>query len=174
MTIKRVLLLGVCLQAIGLSAADAKSAPPLVARLIAGRAAVKTSLHSQRPSQLSSTQTIFSTVSTSADYKKKKKLIETYYTFLNSGTFCDPPRQNVKLAKKKTAHAKLSTSTVTYSEGCGTPTVFYGDVYDLTTKKGVGKTDKFFSTLIGHDLHYDGEILKKATLELLVEVNINK
>ena len=173
MPIKRVLLVGVSLHAIGAGAAYAESPPALVAQMHAGRAVVKTGLHSQKPTNNSSTTVITTTVSTSADYKKKTKLLYTYYTFLNSGSFCPQPQEKMKLATHKTKYAKVSTSTESYSEGCGTPTKFYGDVYNLQTKKGAGKTDAFYADLVGRDIHYDGTVYKKLTAKFAIEVEIN-
>ena len=174
MPIKRVLLVGVSLHAIGAGAAYAKSTPVLVAQMHPGRAVVKTALHSQKPTNNTYTYTLSTTVSTSADYKKKTKLAHTYYTFLNSGTFCNPPKETVKLSTRKTKYAKVSKGTESYSEGCGTPTKFYGDVYDLQTKKGVGSTDQFPSILIGRNIHYDGQIYTEVTLNFVDFVKITR
>jgi len=174
MPIKRALLVGVSLHAICAGAAYAKSAPVLVAQMHAGRAVVKTNLHSQYPNTMTSTYVISTTVSTSTDYKTKTKLAHTYYTFLNSGTFCNPPKETVKLSTHKTKYAKVSEGTESYSGGCSTPTKFYGDVYDLQTKQAVGETDKFGSTLIGKNIHYNGTIYKDVTVNFDVLVKINQ
>jgi hypothetical protein len=174
MSIKRALLVGVSLYTIGASAAYAKSTPVLVAQLHPGHAVLKTALHSQKPTNVTYTYSISTTVSTSADYKQKTKLAHTYYTYLNSGTFCIPVKETVKLPSHKTKYAKLRMGTESYSEGCGTPSKFYGDVYNLQTKKGKGNTDQFTSLLIGRNIHYDGQVYKQVTTNFLVFVNITK
>ncbi len=109
---------------------------------------------------ITSTIAVSTSISASADYKKKVKLAATYYTYYDSGSFCNKSeKQMVKLAAKKTQYAKLGTSTETYSGYCSTaPTVFYGDTYDLTSKKGAGHNDAFVSTLVGKKIHYNGGI----------------
>ncbi len=175
MTIKGILLASVSLCTICAGAAFASTSPhALVAQMHPGHAVVKTSLHNTPGSGLTSTAAVSTGVSTSADYKKKTKLAATYYTFLNSGTFCSPPKEKVKLSEKKTKYAKLGTSTETYSEGCGTPSTFYGDVYDLQTQKATGKTDTFTSSLDGKNVHFDGTVYKKAKLNLDVSVAISQ
>jgi hypothetical protein len=172
MPIKRALLVGVSLHAIGAGTAYAKSTPVLVAQMHPGRAVVKTALHSQKPTNTTYTYSVTTTVSTSADYKKKTKLAHSYFTFLNSGTFCNPVKETVKLPTHKTKYAKVSKGIESYSEGCGAPSKFYGDVYDLQTKKGAGNTDQFYSSLIGRDIHYGGTIYKKVTANFVVFVKI--
>jgi hypothetical protein len=173
MTIKGALLAGVSICTICAGSAFAKTSPNvLVAQMHPGHAVVKTSLHSQEPTNLTSTFGVTTAISASADLKKKTKLAATYYTFLHSGTFCNEPKQKVKLSTKKTKYAKLSTSTETYSEGCGTPSTFYGDVYDLQTAKAKGKTDTFTSSLIGKKIYYGGTVYKKGTLNLELSVEI--
>jgi hypothetical protein len=172
MPIKRALLLGVSLYAVCAGAAYAKSTPALLAQMHPGHVVVKTALHSQEPPNITYTYTITTTVSTSAGYKKKTKLAHTYNTFLNSGTFCNPPKETVKLPTHKTKYAKVNKGTESYSEGCGTPTKFYGDVYDLQTKKGAGNTDEFTSILLGRNIHYNGTVYKKVTANFAVFAKI--
>jgi hypothetical protein len=172
MNIRHVLLASVSVCTICAGGAFAKSTPALVAGMHAGNAVVKTGVHSLTPTNLTSSASVATGVST-ADYHVKTKLAATYYTFLHSGTFCNPPKESVKLSTKKTKYAKLSTSTESYSEGCGTPSKFYGDVYDLTTKKAPKKADTFTSSLIGHQIHFDGQVYKKGTLNLHVSVTIS-
>jgi hypothetical protein len=172
MTIRTALLAGASLCTICAGAAFAKSTPVLVAQIHGGQGVVKTSMHSNAPANLTSSISVATGVSTSADFKKKTNLAATFYTFLHSGTFCNPPKQKVKLSTKKTKYAKLSTGVESYSEGCGTPSQFFGDVYDLTSKKGKNKTDKFTSALIGKDVHFGGTTYKKGTLNLKVSVAI--
>jgi glyoxylate utilization-related uncharacterized protein len=175
MSIKGVLLAGASLCTICAGSAFAKSAPHLVAALHAnaGRVTVKTAQHPHQFTNLTSTFGV-STGVTSADYKVKTPLAQTYYTFLHSGTFCNPPKEKVVLATKKTKYAKLSTSVESYSEGCGTPSQFFGDEYDLQTKKTPKKPDTFVSSLEAKKVHFDGTVYKKATLNLDVSVTISK
>jgi hypothetical protein len=78
----------------------------------------------------------------------------------------------VHLSVRKTKYANINKSTESYSEGCGTPSKFYGDVYNLTSKKASGKTDSFTSSLKANKVHFDGGIYK-ATLNLHVSVSIS-
>jgi hypothetical protein len=174
MSIKGVLLAGASLCTICAGTAFAKSTPHLVAALHpnAGHVTFKTSLHPKNATDLTSTASVATGVTT-ADHLIKTKLAATYYTFLHSGTFCNPPKQKVVLSTKKTKYAKLSTSTESYSEGCGTPSVFYGDVYDLFSKKVPKKADKFTSSLIGKNVVFGGTTYKKGTLNLDVSVTIS-
>ena len=175
MTIKGVLLAGVSLCTICTGAAFAKSdTHVLVAQMHPGHAMVKTQLHQTPGAGLTSTQAVSTGVSISSDYMKKTMLAATYYTFLNSGTFCNEPKEKVKLSVKKTVYATLSTGKETYSEGCSTPSNFYGDVYDLQTKKAANKTDTFTSSLDGKKVHFNGMVYKKAKLVLDVSVLISK
>ena len=102
---------------------------------------------------------------------KVVKLAATYYSYYDSGSFCNSSeKQKVKLAKKKTQYAKLGTSTETYSGYCSTaPTVFYGDTYDLTKKSGEGKTDSFVSILVGRKIHYNGGLYD---IEMKMDVTV--
>ncbi|HEX4078525.1 MAG TPA: hypothetical protein VHX61_06590 [Rhizomicrobium sp.] len=104
------------------------------------------------------TSTIAVSTSDTAGLKKVVKLAATYYTFYDSGSFCNSSeKQKQVLQSKKTKYAKLGTSTETYSGYCSTaPTVFYGDTYKLTSKDGEGKNDAFVSTLTGKKIHYNG------------------
>jgi hypothetical protein len=137
-----------------------------------GHAVVKTSLRPVNALTLTSTIAVSTGVSTAGSFRVKTKLAATYYTFLHSGTFCTPPAERVVLPVTRTTYARLSKSTETYSEGCGTPTTFYGDVYDLTTRRAKGSTDSFVSNLIGKGVHFNGNTYRKATLHLDVAVAI--
>jgi hypothetical protein len=174
MTIKGALLASVSVCTICAGTAFAKPTPNLVvAALHPGHAVVKTAMHSAGGQTFTSSASVSTGVSTKADYKKKTKLGATYYTFLHSGTFCSPPKEKVVLSTKKTKYAKLSTSTETYSEGCSTPSTFYGDVYDLQTKGKVKTPDTFTSDLIGKKVVFDGTTYKTGTLVLNVSVTIS-
>ena len=156
MTLKKILYAGAALCTISAAPAFARNAPSVaVVALHAGHAVMKTQMHTPGKNHISSTGSAFSTIAAS---KKTVKLIYTYYTYLSSGSFCNiQAKQKVKLSTKKTKYAKLGTSTESYSEGCGTPTVFYGDTYKLTAKKAPKNPDTFVSTLIGKGFHYEGE-----------------
>jgi hypothetical protein len=173
MTIKGGLLAGVSICTICAGAAFAKTAP-LVAQMRPGHAVVKTAVHpGVTPANLTSTASVSTGVSTSADYKKKTNLLGTFYTFLHSGTFCNEPKEKAVLTSgKKTSYAKLSTGSVSYSEGCGSPSKFYGDIYDLQKKTGAGKTDSFSSALKAHKVVFGGTTYKHGTLNLNVHVQI--
>lgn len=151
MTIKGVLLAGASLCTLTAGAAFAKSAPNvhvLAAHPGVGHTVVKTSLHPKNAGTVTYTFSVYTAVSQSADHGVKTKLAATYYTFLSNSSLCQQPKkEKVTLSTKKTKYAKLSTSTETYSEGCGAPTTFYGDVYDLTSKKTPKTPDAFVSTL---------------------------
>jgi hypothetical protein len=176
MSIKVALLAGVSLFTICAGAAFAKSTPNLVVTALhPGTALVKTAVHAKSPTNLTTTIGV-STGVTDADYKKKTPLAAPYYTFNHSGTTCDEPKEKIKLSTTKTKYAMLSTGTETETiSACSTgPTKFYGDVYELTTKKAVKKPDTFVSMLIAKDLHNGGNTYKKATLNLDVAVTISK
>jgi hypothetical protein len=173
MTIKGILMAGAALCTVCAAPAFAKSAPKIavVALHQGSRTVIKTPMHSTGDSKITSSGTIYTYVS-AADYKVKTPLVETYYTYLSNSSICNAGngKTYVKLSTKKTKYAKLSTGTETYSEGCGYPTVFYGDIYDLTTKKP--KDDTFVSSLIGKKIHYDGgkyNITVNFTIEVLPE-----
>jgi hypothetical protein len=140
------------------SASALAGAPSVhVAALHAGKqTVVKTSMHKGKIAHITSTIDI--STSDSSGLNQTVKLVDTYYTFYDSGSFCNSSqKQKQVLTKKKTKYAKLGTSTETYSGYCSTaPTVFYGTTYDLTNKKGEGKTDHFESTLTGKKIHYNG------------------
>ncbi len=159
MTIKNILSGGAALCALRMAPAVASPAPHIIAVAAhPGEVHVKTSLHAEKPTTSCSTISISTGVSTSSAYKVKTPLSGTYYTFFDSGSFCNSSEhQRVKLAVRKTSYAKLSPGTETYTGYCSTaPTVFYGDVYDLRTKKAQGKKDTFTSTLVGKHIHYNG------------------
>jgi hypothetical protein len=159
MRIKTVLLVGAALCAISMAPVVAAPAPHIIAVAAhPGNAHVKTALHTGKIHQITSTIAISTGVSTSADYKKKTPLVSTFYTFFDSGNFCKrSEKEKMKLPVKKTAYAKLSTGVETRTGYCSTaPTKFYGDNYDLQTRKAKGKTDKFISTLVGRKIHYNG------------------
>ena len=159
--ITQTLLGGAACCALASASAMAAGAPSIhaVALHPGHQTVVKTSMHKG-----SNTSTINSTIavstSDSAGLHQKVKLVATYYTYYDSGSFCNSSeQQKVKLKKKKTKYAKLGTSTETYSGYCSTaPTVFYGDTYDLKKAKGEGKTDSFVSTLVGTGIHYNGGV----------------
>jgi hypothetical protein len=90
----------------------------------------------------------------------KTHLIYTYYAYYDSGSFCGTKNGPTKqvLATKTTTYAKLGTAIESYSEGCGTPTKFYGITYDLKSKKAVGQTDSFQSDLKGKKIHFNGGV----------------
>ncbi len=123
------------------------------------------------PGSVTYTFSVNTSVSTASAYKVKTKLAGTFYKFNSNSSLCTQPKQKVKLMTKKTKYAKLSTTTETYSEGCSTgPTTFYGDVYDLQTKKAVGKTDQFASTLHAKFKNSSGKQKGKLTLDVSVAI----
>lgn len=154
-TITQALLGGAALLALATSQGSANNLSPFhVTALHAGRMVNKTRIH--RPGRIDITYTIStSTHVPASDLGVTVKLGVTYYkwnsqTVSGAYTICSNPKQKIKLSTKKTAYAKLGTSTETYSYGCTSgPTVFHGDTYDLFNKAGFGQTDHFVSTLIG-------------------------
>ncbi|HEY3638776.1 MAG TPA: hypothetical protein VGK90_11545 [Rhizomicrobium sp.] len=175
--ITQTLLGGAALCALATAPAMAGGAPNLhVFALHDGHVIHKTRLtktgHREDCSRLC-TLTAISTAVPASDLHSVVKLAATYYTYYDSGSFCNSSeKQKVKLAKMKTQYAKLGTSTETYSGYCSTaPTVFYGDTYDLTKKSGEGKTDSFVSTLIGKNIHYNGGTYNiKTKFEVIVSI----
>ena len=175
--ITQTLLGGAAFCALATAPAMAAGAPSIhAAALHPGHQTVlKTSMQKGKIAHITSTIAVSTGVSQSADYKKAVKLAATYYTYYDSGSFCNSSeKQKVKLAAKKTQYAKLGTSTETYSGYCSTaPTVFYGDTYDLRSKNGAGHNDAFVSTLVGKKIHYNGGIYD-IDLNLDVSVTIGQ
>ena len=159
--ITQTLLGGAAFCALATAPAMAGGAPSIhVAALHPGHQTVlKTSMHKGGIAHITSTIAVSTSV-TASDLKHAVKLAATYYTFYDSGSFCNSSeKQKQVLQSKKTKYAKLGTSTETYSGYCSTaPTVFYGDTYDLTKKSGEGKSDSFVSTLTGKKIHYNGAL----------------
>jgi hypothetical protein len=156
--ITQTLLGGAAFCALATAPAMAAGAPSIhVAAAHPGHQTVlKTSMQKGKIAHI--TSTIAVSTSDTAGLNKVEKLAATYYTFYDSGSFCNSTeKQKQVLQSKKTKYAKLGTSTETYSGYCSTaPTVFYGDTYELTNKKGEGKSDSFVSTLTGKKIHYNG------------------
>jgi len=174
--ITQTLLGGAAFCALATAPAMAAGAPSIhAAALHPGHQTVlKTSMQKGPIGHINSTIAV-STAVTASDLKQAVKLAATYYTYYDSGSFCNSSeKQKVKLQSKKTMYAKLGTSTETYSGYCSTaPTVFYGDTYELKKKSGEGKTDTFVSTLVGKRIHYNGG-LYDIDLNLDVSVAIGQ
>jgi hypothetical protein len=175
MTIKAILLSGAALCTLSIMPALASSAPHIAAAAAhPGNVHVKTALHASKATNLTSTASVATGVSVSSSFKKKTPLSATFYTFYDSGSFCNSSqKESVKLATKKTKYAKLSTGVETLTGYCSTaPTKFYGDVYDLRTKKAKNKTDTFTSTLVGKNIHYNGGLYDiKLNLDVSVAIS---
>jgi hypothetical protein len=158
--ITQTLLGGAACCALASASAMAAGAPSIhAAALHPGHQTVlKTAMQNGKIAHLTSTLAI--STSDSAGLKQTVKLIATYYTYYDSGSFCNKTeKQKQVLQSKKTKYAKLGTSTETYSGYCSTaPTVFYGTTYELTKKSGEGKEDSFVSTLVGKKIHYNGNV----------------
>ena len=175
MTIKDILFVGAALCTLSVAPAFASSAPHIVAAAAhPGHAHVKTALHTGKVSNLTSTIAVSTGVSVASAYKVKTPLSATFYTFYDSGSFCNSTQKTkISLPSKKTVYAKLSTGNETLTGYCSTaPTVFKGDIYDLQTKKAKKKTDTFTSVLKGTKIHYNGG-LYDITLNLDVAVAIS-
>jgi hypothetical protein len=175
MTIKSILFVGAALCTLSIAPAFAKSAPSVAAVAAhPGQVHVKTALHAGKVSNLTSSIAVSTGVSIASAYKVKTPLSSTFYTFYDSGSFCNSSQKTkISLATKKTKYAKLSTGNETLTGYCSTaPTVFRGDNYDLQTKKAKNKTDSFTSVLKGKKIHYNGG-LYDITLNLDVAVAIS-
>jgi hypothetical protein len=175
MTFKRVLMVGVALcgiSALSAVSASAATAPNIHLLAMHKGAVVKTAVHHQPAGTATYTIAVTTAVSTGTSYKVKTPLAMTYYTFTSNSNPCTfPKKQKITLSAKKTKYAKLSTSTETSTlSGCSGPDTFYGDVYDLTSKKGVNQTDTFVSTLKA--TFKNGGKKLKGTLFLDVSVEI--
>jgi hypothetical protein len=173
--ITQTLLVGAAFSVLATIPAMAGGAPDMhVAALHPGHATFvkKTKIHQGRPESSCSTLVI-STAVPASDRNTTVKLAATYYTYYDSGSFCNSSeKQRVKLSTKKTQYAKIGTSTETYSGYCSTaPTVFYGDTYELKKKSGEGKIDTFVSTMICKNFHYDGGIYTiKTPMQIIVNI----
>jgi hypothetical protein len=174
MTIKGILLAGASLCTLGAGTAFANTSAPkfhvTAMRPGAARVVAKTSMHKPAAGHLTYTFGVYTYVSTASAYKTKTNLVGTFYKWNSSYSICTSPKMKVKLASKKTAYAKLSTGTTTYSLGCSTPTKFYGDVYDLQTKSAAGSTDTFTSDLIGHFKSSGSKITGNLYLDVSVSI----
>jgi hypothetical protein len=144
-----------------------------VMALHAGHAVNKTKFHIPAKQHLTYTYGVYSSASASS---VDQDLYGTYYRWQNfpNGylTFtCTPPKQRLKVPKKS-IYATIAADTKTYSFGCPSPTVFYGDAW--TNKTGVpGDVDTFRSTLIGKALQ-GPQYRYKGTLNLDVQVSITQ
>jgi len=175
MTFKRVLMVGAALcgiSALSAVSASAATAPNIHLLALHKSAVVKTAVHHQPAGTATYTITVSTTISSSADYKVKTPLALTYYTFTSNSNPCTfPKKQKISVSPKKTKYAKIGTSTETSTlSACTTPDTFYGDTYDLTSKKAVGQTDSFVSTLKATFKNGGKKI--KGTLFLDVTVDI--
>ena len=175
--ITQTLLGGAACCALASASAMAAGAPSIhaVALHPGHQTVLKSNMHKGMNTSTITSTVAVSTSVTAADLHQKVKLVATYYTYYDSGSFCNSSeKQKVKLKKKKTKYATLGTSTETYSGYCSTaPTVFYGDTYDLKKKSGEGKTDSFVSTLVGKGIHYNGGVYN-INVNLDVSVAIGK
>jgi hypothetical protein len=175
MTIKKILLAGVALCSLSVAPAVANSAAPHVhLTALHPGAVVKSTMHSQKVAGLTYTFLVYSSV-TNADYMQKTNLAATFYKWNDSYNICTTPKETITLSTTKTVYAALSTATETVpgsEEGCKKTVTFYGDVYELTTKKGNGKTDTFTSTLSAKIKDPQGKF--NANLILDVDVAISK
>jgi len=171
----KTLLGGVALCALAAVPAVAQSVPHInVMALHAGNMVNKTNIHNAGIGTKTYTTAVTTAISTAADYKVKTALGATYYTWLNNSNPCSfVAKQKVTLSTKKTAYARLGTGTVTATpSGCTAPDTYWGDTYDLETKKAAGQTDTFVSTLTAKFL--SGGVLYKGTQNLDVYVSIWK
>ncbi|MGH6890464.1 MAG: hypothetical protein ACREHF_14950 [Rhizomicrobium sp.] len=160
--ITQTLLGGAAFCALATAPAMAAGAPDVhvVAAHPGHQTVVKTSMNNVGGIKHLTSTIAISTSVPASDRRHVVKLASTYYTYYDSGSFCNSTeKQKQVLKSKKTKYAKLGTSTETYSGYCSTaPTVFYGDTYDLKKKSGEGKVDTFVSTLTGKKIHYNGNI----------------
>ena len=165
----KTLLGSAALCALGTVPALATHVPKFhVLALLDGRVVNKTKLHNPGGEHITYTLGISTSVSAS-DLHKTVPLAKTFYKWSSYTDNCNNPRQKIK-AQKKTAYAKISAATETYTVGDCT-TVFYGDTYKLKDKSGFGQTDSFVSTLYGWFKGSSGAQYK-GTLKLDVSVAI--
>ncbi len=173
MSIKGILLAGAALCTISIAPAMAASAPRYSIAALHTGGIVKTAMRAPKASAVTYTISVSTAISTKAAYMVKTNLAQTFYTFLSNSTICDQPKkESVTLSTTKTVYALLSTGVETYSEGCSAPTKFYGDVYDLQTKKAKNKKDTFSSALKANFKNANGKM--KGTLNINVTVAIGK
>lgn len=80
-------------------------------------------------------------------FRKKVKLVNTFFKWCSNGTCFTEPKQWVKVPRKS-EYGKVNAASVTTRTSGGERTfVYYGDAYKLTDKSGLGKTDTFVSSL---------------------------
>ncbi|HEX4157950.1 MAG TPA: hypothetical protein VHY79_05705 [Rhizomicrobium sp.] len=167
--ITKTLLGGAALCALATAPAIAGNIPAFhVQALHAGHAVNKTKIYQPGRTHLTYTFSVGTYVPAS-DLGTAVNLIYTYYKWNSSDNLCTQPKMKIK-APKKTQYAKLGHSTETYSEGCGSPTVFYGDTYDLTNSKGEGNQDSFQSDLIGKFKNGSTKYLGNLYLDVTVSI----
>jgi hypothetical protein len=172
MTIKGILLAGAALCTVSIAPALASNAPKFSVAALRTGGIVKTAMRTPKASAVTYTFSVTTAISTKADYMVKTNLAGTFYTWLSNDSICQQPKkETVTLSTAQTVYALLSTGVESYSEGCGKPTFFYGDVYDLQTKKAKNKTDKFTSTLKA-TFKNSGKF--KGSLNIDVSVEIGK
>jgi hypothetical protein len=171
MSIKGILFSGAALCAISAAPAIAAEAPHMHIAAMHQGGVVKSAVHNKGATNVTYTFSVATSVSTASGYNVKTPLAATYYTFQSNSSICDAPKtESISISSKKTKYAKLGTSTETLSEGCSAPTVFYGDTYELTTKKAKNKTDTFSSTLnakfVSSGTHYKGKLILDVSVAI--------
>jgi hypothetical protein len=172
MSIKGILLAGAALCAINAVPALANNAPHLHIAAMHQGGVVKSAMHTNGATNVTYTFTVSTGVSTKSGYKVKTPLAATYYTWESNGSLCTTPKkQKIALSTKKTKYAALGTSVESYSEGCSAPTKFYGDTYELTSKKAANKTDTFSSTLSAKFKNGGSKYAGKLTLDVAVAIS---
>lgn len=141
--ITQFLLAGAALGALATAPAMAGDAPDLhLTALHGGNAVGKTRVRNPARQNLTYTFSIYTSISSSEDYRKKIKFPVNYKW--NGAT-----KSKFKVAPKKTECAKIGKYSETYSTANGGSYVVYGATYKLTNPHCVGETDHFVSTLIG-------------------------
>jgi hypothetical protein len=173
MKLKIILLAGAAMCAIVVVPAAGSQAPNIhVTTLHKGAVVLKTRhIPSHTPNTTYTfTASVDTSISTASDYRIKTRLENTFAGWRSSAN-CGLVDQHIKLSTRKTRYAHIGTATETYSTGCPQPIKFYGDTYDLKTRKAVGKTDNFESVLIGR-FKKDGRAYR-GLLDLDVTVYID-
>jgi hypothetical protein len=167
--ITKTLLGGAAVCALATAPAMAGNVPAFhVTALHAGHAVNKTKIYQPGRTHLTYTYGVSSYVPAS-DLGTAVNLIYTYYKWNSNASLCTQPKMKVKVPKKST-YAKLGHNTESYSEGCGSPTIFYGDTYDLKNAAGEGNVDSFQSDLIGKFSNGSTKYLGNLYLDVNVSI----
>ena len=165
--ITKTLLGGAAICALATAPAMAGAPHFSITALHAGNQVLKSVIHN--PGRQHVTYNFYVTTAVPGTVGTGTKLAQTYYKWNSNGSICSTPKMKLT-GQKKSTYGKIAHNTESYSEGCGAPTIFYGDEYTLTKASGDGKTDSFTSDLIGKYANGSAKYLGKLNIHATVEI----